>query len=69
MSNKIMKEMKNLSKDELVVKIRETEAQLFETRMKKVTGQLENVSSVWKMRKQLARYKTLQTQASKAGSN
>ena len=62
MSNKIIKKLKNLSKDELVTKVRELEAGLFQARMKKVTGQLENTASLWKMRKDLARAKTLISQ-------
>ena len=62
MSNKIIKQLKNLSKDELVTKVRELEAGLFQARMKKVTGQLENTASLWKMRKELARAKTLISQ-------
>jgi ribosomal protein L29 len=34
--------------------------------MKTVTGQLEDTSTVWKLRKDLARVKTLQTQGAKA---
>lgn len=63
MSNKIIKQLKNLSKDELVTKVRELEAGLFQARMKKVTGQLENTASLWQMRKELARAKTLISQA------
>jgi ribosomal protein L29 len=62
MSTKAFKELKNLTKDELAVKVRETEAKLFEARIKKTTGQLENPSSLWQMRKSLARMKMLQTQ-------
>ena len=57
------KEVKTLSKDELVTKIRELEAELFQTKLKKVTGQLANKASLWSMRKQLARMKTFYTQA------
>jgi large subunit ribosomal protein L29 len=61
-ANKRMKELKNLSKDELNSKVRELEETLFRDRMKRVTGQLENTSIVWKNRKDLARVKTLLTQ-------
>jgi large subunit ribosomal protein L29 len=60
--NKAMKALKNLSANELLVKARELEKDLFDTRMKKVTGQLANSSMIWKLRKELARLKTLQTQ-------
>lgn len=64
MATKRLKELKNLSKNELVTKVRESEAQLFEIRMKKVTGQLEDTSSIWRLRKDIARMKTLQSQQS-----
>ena len=63
MSTKRFKELKNLTKDELTTKIREFEAQLFETKMKKVTGQLGDTASLWRIRKDIARIKTLQTQS------
>lgn len=66
MATKAFKELKNLSKDELVARERELHAQLFQTRMQKVTGQLTDTSQSWKQRKALARVKTLQTQAAKA---
>lgn len=62
MSTKQFKELKNLSKDELVSKIRETEQKLFEVRMKKVTGQLKDTASIWRLRKSFAQMKTLQGQ-------
>ena len=55
-------ELKNMSKDELVAKVRTAEATLFETRMKQKTGQLEDMNSPWKIRKDIARMKTLLTQ-------
>lgn len=63
MANKAMKDLKNLSASELVVKTRELEKNLFDTRMKKVTGQLADSAMIWRVRKELARVKTLQTQA------
>ena len=59
-----MKALKNLSGNELVVKTREIEKNLFDTNMKKVTGQLADSAMIWRLRKELARVKTLQTQAS-----
>jgi large subunit ribosomal protein L29 len=58
-ATKRFKEMKGLSQDELNTRIRESEAQLFETRMKKVTGQLEDTAKLWRLRKDLARMKML----------
>ena len=60
---KAMKAQKNLSTNELVVKTRELEKNLFDTNMKKVTGQLADNAMIWRLRKELARVKTLQTQA------
>lgn len=61
MSNKQMKEVGKLSLDELTTKVREVEAKIFEARMRKATGSLENTASVWMLRKELARMKTAQT--------
>jgi large subunit ribosomal protein L29 len=60
---KAMKALKSLSANELVVKTRELEKNLFDTNMKKVTGQLADSAMIWRLRKDLARVKTLQTQA------
>ncbi len=63
MATKNYKELKNLSKDELATKVRQLEADIFQARMKKATGQLENQAAVWKLRKNLARAKMLLGQA------
>jgi large subunit ribosomal protein L29 len=60
-SNKRIKELKNLSQTELVAKVREVEAELFQVKMKKMTGQLSDSASLWRLRKDVARMKTLQT--------
>ena len=64
MSTKRFKELKNLSKDELSTRVRESESQLFQTRMKWKTGQLADTAMIWRLRKDLARMKMLQGQAS-----
>ena len=61
MATKVFKDLKNLSKDELATKLRETEAELFQIKMKKTTGQLTDTASIWRLRKQVARIKTLNT--------
>lgn len=61
MSTKRFSELKNLSKEELSTKLREVEAEIFQVKMKKMTGQLTDSASVWRLRKQVARIKTLQT--------
>ena len=60
MAKKRFSEVKSLTKDELATKIREAEAEIFQSRMKLKTGQLENTSSIWLKRKDLARMKMLQ---------
>jgi large subunit ribosomal protein L29 len=67
-ATKHFKELKNLSADELKIRVRESEAQLFDAKMKKATGQLGNTATLWKLRKDIARLKSLQTAgAQKAG--
>ena len=61
MATKRFKELKNLSADELKTRLRESEANLFDAKMKKTTGQLGNTASLWMLRKDIARLKTLQT--------
>jgi len=61
-STKSFKEIKQLSKDEVVSRIRATEASLFKARMQRVTGQLKDTSLLWRERKVLARLKTRLTQ-------
>ncbi len=61
-SKKGYQALKNLSAAEAAQRIQESEAALFEVKMKKVTGQLQNTAQIWKLRKELARLKTLQTQ-------
>jgi ribosomal protein L29 len=61
-SNKQFKEVQQLSKDELLTKVRDTEALLFKAKMQKATGQLKDTGSVWVSRKMLARLKTRLTQ-------
>lgn len=69
MATKQFKEIKNLSKDELVNKLRSTEAELFQARIKRSIGQLSDTASVWRLRKSVARMKTLMSQsASREGS-
>lgn len=62
MAAKKFKELKNLSKDELVAKIRENEANLFKAKMQLQTGQLKDTAMLGRMRKENARMKTIQSQ-------
>ena len=61
MASKNFKATKNLSATELAKKAHELEANLFNLRFKKSTGQLAQPNEIWKARKELARVKTLQT--------
>lgn len=62
MSNKKIRELRNLSKAELENRLRDSQAGLFQSKVKKVTGQLEDASAVWKARKEIARIKTILSQ-------
>lgn len=62
MTKKKKKEFESLSVNELSAKVAQYEADLFQTRMKQKTGQLTDVSQIWRLRKDLARVKTLITQ-------
>ncbi len=59
---KTLKELKNKSSTELSSKAKDLEAKLFKVRFQKTTGQLADVSSIWRLRKELAQVKTLLTQ-------
>jgi len=60
-------ELKNLTQDELNTRLREAEKVLFESRMKKVTGQLTNTAGVWKTRKDIARMKMILQERAQPG--
>ena len=69
MSTKRFKELRDMSENELRTQLRETEAKLFDAKMKHATGQLSETNMLWRLRKDIARVKTLQGQANtqKAG--
>ena len=62
MAKKKLEVIKNMSAKELTQKIAETQKTLFEGKIRLATGQLENTSSLWKARKDVARLKTFLTQ-------
>lgn len=68
MSTKRFKEMKNLSKEELVTKLRETEANLFKARMQHKTGQLGDTAMLWRLRRDVTWIKTVQGTKTAQGS-
>jgi large subunit ribosomal protein L29 len=51
--------MRDLSIDELAEKSRELRAELFNVRIKKTTGQLENTARLRQLRKDIARAETI----------
>ena len=52
-------ELRELSVDELVTKANELRTELFNTRIKKMTGQLENTAKLKTLRRDIARAETL----------
>ena len=53
------KEIRELSTNEIVSKIEETKAELFNLRFQQATGSLEKPSRIHELRKQVARMKTI----------
>ena len=52
-------EIRNLTTDEIVAKIKETKEELFNLRMQKATGMLEKPSRIHELRKTVARINTI----------
>jgi large subunit ribosomal protein L29 len=52
-------ELRDLSDDELVAKARELRDELFNTRIRKTTGQLENTAKLRTLRRDIARAETV----------
>jgi large subunit ribosomal protein L29 len=63
MSKKVLKTLKALSISDLASKAKELEQKIFKVRFQKTTGQLADVSSIWRLRKELAQVKTLENSA------
>ena len=51
--------VREMSRDELTVKARELDEQLFKLRMQKTVGQLDNSSRLREVRRDIARVKTI----------
>jgi len=64
MAKKAFKELQKLSKDELSKKVRDAQLSLFQGKMKLATGQLENTSSLWVLRKTITRAQALLSKVS-----
>ena len=56
------KEIRDLSADEIITKLRETREQLLQLRLRKQTGQVEKTHEIRTLRKDIARLMTIQNQ-------
>lgn len=57
--NEVVKELRALSNEDLVAKIKESKKELFDLRLKQSTGSLEQPSKIRELRKNVARMKTI----------
>ena len=57
--NEVVKELRALSNEELVSKIKESKKELFDLRLKQSTGSLEKPSRIRELRKNVARMQTI----------
>ncbi len=57
--NEVVKELRALSDEELVSKIKESKKELFDLRLKQSTGSLEKPSRIRELRKNVARMQTI----------
>ena len=57
--NEVVKELRTLSNEELVAKIKESKNELFDLRLKQSTGSLEKPSKIRELRKNVARMQTI----------
>ncbi len=64
-----IKEIRKLSDSELVAKIKETKEELFTKRMQQATGTLERPVELRKLRKDVAKMKTVLTERKLDGGN
>jgi large subunit ribosomal protein L29 len=61
-------ELRNLSAEELQGKVKELQEELFNLRFQLATGQIENVSRIRTVRRDLARVKTIQRERERLAS-
>ncbi len=54
-----VKEIRELTTDQIIAKIKETKEELFNLRFQQATGQLENTARLRQVRKNIARIKTI----------
>lgn len=57
-----VKDLKEMTIDELVAKLEDVNKELFNLRLQQVSGQLENAARIKELRRTIARIKTIQNQ-------
>ena len=65
--NETLKELRALSDEELVNKIKESKKELFDLRLKQSTGSLDKPSRVHELRKNIARMNTILAERENGG--
>ena len=60
------KEIRDLSADEITVKLREIRGQLLQLRLRKQTGQVEKTHELHALRKDIARLETIKNEKNRA---
>ena len=65
--NETLKELRALSSEELVNKIKESKKELFDLRLKQSTGSLDKPSKIRELRKNVARMNTILAERENGG--
>ena len=65
--NETLKELRALSDEELVSKIKESKKELFDLRLKQSTGSLDKPSKINELRKNIARMNTILAERENGG--
>ena len=65
--NETLKELRALSDEELVSKIKESKKELFDLRLKQSTGSLDKPSKIRELRKNVARMNTILAERENGG--
>jgi len=65
--NDTLKELRTLSSEDLVKKIKESKKELFDLRLKQSTGSLDKPSRIKELRKNIARMNTILTEKENGG--
>ena len=65
--NETLKELRALTNEELVTKIKESKKELFDLRLKQSTGSLEKPARIHELRKNIARMNTILAERENGG--